>query len=86
VSSLVRPRNGGRPVSSSYSIAPNAYTSHAGPTSAGFPRACSGAMYAGVPTAAPDSVSRSASASSSTASPKSAILGNGPSSVVSGPL
>jgi hypothetical protein len=36
--------NGGRPVRHSYSTAPRAYTSAAGPTCLLSPRACSGAM------------------------------------------
>jgi hypothetical protein len=45
-----RPSNGRRPVSASYSIAPTEYQSLAG--SRGTSAACSGDMYAGVPTAA----------------------------------
>ena len=37
-------RKGGRPVISSYKIAPSAYTSLAGPTSFDLPAACSGDM------------------------------------------
>ena len=40
----VLPWNGGRPVNSSYRIAPKAYTSMAGPMARVWPRACSGAM------------------------------------------
>ena len=44
VSAADSPRNGGRPVSASYKIAPSAYTSAAGPTAPNRGDACSGAM------------------------------------------
>ena len=43
------PWNGGRFVSSTYSVAPRLYTSVAGPSFSTFPAACSGLMNAGVP-------------------------------------
>jgi hypothetical protein len=51
-----RPANGGAPASSSYAVTPNAYTSAAGPMSSSA-LTCSGAMYAGVPSAVPTVVS-----------------------------
>ena len=46
---------GGQAVSMKWSVAPRPYTSLAGPTAP--PAACSGLMYAGVPTASPSTVS-----------------------------
>jgi hypothetical protein len=50
MSSSGRPSNGRRPVSASYSITPTEYQSLA--EVSGTSAACSGDMYAGVPTAA----------------------------------
>ena len=47
------PANGGRPVRISYRIAPSPKMSVAGPIRSSRPSACSGAMYAGVPTTWP---------------------------------
>ena len=52
-SQVVSPVNGRTPASISYSITPIAHTSAPGPTNLAPPRACSGAMYAGVPMTAP---------------------------------
>ena len=51
VSDTVSPGNAGLPVSISYSTQPNAQMSAR--RSTGFPRACSGLIYAGVPTTMP---------------------------------
>ena len=69
-SRLLSPANGRTPASASYSMTPSAHTSAGGPTSR--PRACSGAMYAGVPTTDPVRVRSAASAR--LASPKSATF------------
>ena len=63
-------RKGEDPVRASYSTTPRAHTSARG--SAGCPRICSGAMYSGVPTIVPGTVSPWLS--SSLTSPKSRIL------------
>jgi hypothetical protein len=66
-------RNGTSPLSISYARTPTAYRSAAGPTSVA--SACSGAMYAGVPSVVPLIVNGFPPASCSTlATPKSAIL------------
>ncbi len=65
--------NGGRPTSRSYSVAPRLYTSVRRSIRWVSPRACSGAMYAGVPSVAPVAV-RSGALSSRT-SPKSITYG-----------
>src|SRR5262245_13587706 len=54
VSDVVSPANAARPVNSSYSTHPNAQMSVR--LSAGLPRACSGDMYAGVPSNTPTPV------------------------------
>ena len=73
----VRPTNGGCPVSSSYASTPNAYTS-ARWSMAGSAVACSGDMYAGVPSATPNDVrppwSALLDAESAFATPKSVTI------------
>ena len=64
------PRNGGLPVTISYSMAPREYRSARGVTSP--PMACSGGMYRAVPTIMPSWVRRERSLA--TARPKSPIL------------
>ena len=69
------PLNGGRPQSISYAIAPTAYRSARWST-CGSAAACSGAMYAGVPSATPSEVSVEPFAESLTAfaTPKSVTI------------
>ena len=64
------PKNGGRPVTISYNMAPREYRSDCGVTSP--PMACSGGMYDTVPTIIPSVVRRDRSMA--TARPKSPIL------------
>ena len=75
---LVGPVNGGSPVSISYNTHPSPYTSLR-PSSARSPAACSGLMYAGVPSTTPVRVRLTPpAASSAPAMPKSATIASPP--------
>ena len=73
ISIVDAPAKGGRPASTANSMAPSPYTSHRRSSAAVSPRACSGAMYAGVPTTA--SALELCERSISRASPKSITHG-----------